>query len=61
MTLVSKNVYIDRSDDIVDKYNNTYHSAIKTKPTDVKSHKYNEFHVKNKNKIKFVDHARISK
>ena len=37
MTLISKNVYIDELDDIVNKYNNTYHSTIKTKPTDVKS------------------------
>ena len=32
MTLVFKNVYIDRLDDIVDKYNNTYHSTIKIRP-----------------------------
>ena len=32
MTLVFKNVYIDRLDDIVDKYNNTYHSTIKMRP-----------------------------
>ena len=36
MTLVSKNVYIDKLDNIVSKYNNTYHSTIKMKPTDVK-------------------------
>ena len=29
MTSISKNVYIDKLDDIVDKYNNTYHSTIK--------------------------------
>ena len=29
MTSVSKNVYIDKLDDIVNKYNNTYHSTIK--------------------------------
>ena len=29
MTSVSKNVYIDKLDDIVDKYNNTYHSILK--------------------------------
>ena len=29
MTLISKTVYIDKSDDIVNKYNNTYHSAIR--------------------------------
>ena len=29
ITSVSKNVYIDKLDDIVNKYNNTYHSTIK--------------------------------
>ena len=28
MTSVSKNVYIDKLDDIVDEYNNTYHRSI---------------------------------
>ena len=37
MTSVSKNVYIDKLDDIVSKYNNTYQSTIKMKPVDVKS------------------------
>ena len=36
MTSVSKNVYIDKLDDFVNKYNNTYHSTIKMKPADVK-------------------------
>ena len=31
MTSVSKNVYVDKLDDIVNKYNNTYHSTIKMK------------------------------
>ena len=31
MTLISKTVYIDKSDDIVNKYNNTYHSTIRMK------------------------------
>ena len=35
-TSVSKIVYIDKLDDIVNKYNNTYHSTIKIKPVDVK-------------------------
>ena len=35
-----KNVYIDKSDDIVNKYNNTYYSTIKIKPVDVKSNTY---------------------
>ena len=34
---ISKNIYIDKLDDIVDKYNNTYHNIIKMKPIDVKS------------------------
>ena len=34
MTSVSKNVYVDKLDDIVNKYNNTYHSTIKMKSVD---------------------------
>ena len=37
MTSISKNVYIDKLDNIVNKYNITYHSTIKMKPVDVKS------------------------
>ena len=37
MTAVSKNVYFDELDDIFDKYNNTVHRTIKTKPVDVTS------------------------
>ena len=33
-------MYVDKLDDIVNKYNNTYHSTIKIKPVDVKSNKY---------------------
>ena len=40
MTSVSQNVYIDKLGDIVNKYNNTYHSKIKIKPVDVKSNAY---------------------
>ena len=40
MTSISKNVYIDKLDDIVNKYNNTYHSTIKMKPVDIKSNTY---------------------
>ena len=35
MTAISKNVYFDVLDDIVNKYNNTFHRSIKTKPIDV--------------------------
>ena len=40
MTSTSKNVYIDKLDDIVDEYNNTYHTTIKMKPIDVKDNTY---------------------
>ena len=40
MTSISKNVYIDKLDDIVNEYNNTYHTTIKMKPIDVKDNTY---------------------
>ena len=40
MTSISKNVYIYKLDDIIDKYNNTYHRTIKMKPVDVKDNTY---------------------
>ena len=40
MTTVSKNVYYDVLDDILKKYNNTWHSTIKMKPIDVKDNTY---------------------
>ena len=43
MTLVSKNVYIDKLDDIVSEYNNTYHRTIKIKSVDVKDNTYIDF------------------
>ena len=43
MTSISKNVYIDKLDDIVKKYNNTYHTSIKIKPVDVKDNTYIDF------------------
>ena len=64
MTLISKNLYIDKLDDILDKYNNTYHSAIKMKPVDVKSNTYidsgKEINEKDP-KFKIGDNVRISK
>ena len=64
MTAVSKNVYFDVLDDIVDKYNNTYHETIKMKPIDVKSDSYAEYNVDSNDKdpkFKIGDHVRISK
>ena len=64
MTLVSKNVYIDKLDDIVNEYNNTYHRTIKLKPVDVKDNTYVDFEkeVNDKDpKSKVGDYVRISK
>ena len=63
-TSISKNVYIDKLDDIVDEYNNTYHRTIKMKPIDVKDNTYIDFEkdVNDKDpKFKVSDHVRISK
>ena len=40
ITSISKNVYIDKLDDIVNKYDNTYHRTIKMKPVDIKPSTY---------------------
>ena len=64
MTSVSKNVYIDKLDDIVNEYNNTYHRTIKMKPVDVKDNTYIDFkkEVNDRDpKFKVGDHVRISK
>ena len=39
MTSISKNMYIDKLDDIVNKYNNKKYRTTKMKPVDVKSSK----------------------
>ena len=64
MTAISKNVYFDVLDDIVDKYNNKYHTTIKMKPVDVKSDSFAEYNKKSNEKspkFKVGDHVRISK
>ena len=64
MTSVSKNVYIDKLDHIVNEYNNTFHRTIKMKPIDVKDNTYiNIDKERNDNDPKFKadDHVRISK
>ena len=43
MTAVSKNVYIDKLDHIVNKHNNSYHKTSKMKPVDIKSKTYIDF------------------
>ena len=64
MTAISRNAYIDKLDDIVNEYNNTYHRIIKMKPVGVKDNTYIDFEkeVDNKDpKFKIGDHVRISK
>ena len=63
MTLVSKNVYIDKLDDIVSEYNNTHHRTIKMKPGHAKGNKYidSKKEVNDEDlKFKVWDHVRIS-
>ena len=62
MTAISKNVYFDVLDDIVNKYNNTIHRTIKMKPIDVTDDsfaEYNEDFNKKGPKFKIGDHVRI--
>ena len=47
MTSISKNVYIEKLDYIVNKYRNTYYRTIKIKPVDVKSSTYIDFNKEN--------------
>ena len=64
MTSISKDVYIDKLDDIVNEYNNTYHRTIKMKPIHLKDMTYININKKrNDNDPKFEvgDHVRISK
>ena len=64
MTAISKNVYFDVLNDIVDEYNNTYHRTIKMNPIDVKSDSFAEYNEESNEKdpkFKVGDHVRISK
>ena len=63
MTTTGKNVYHDVLDDVVNKYNNTKHSTIKMKPTDVKNNKrvYIDEHNEKDSKFKAGDRVRISR
>ena len=64
MTSISKTLYINKLDDIVNEFNNTYRRTIKMKPVDVKDNTYIDFkkEVNDKDpKFKVSDHIRISK
>ena len=57
-------MYIDKLDEIVNKYNNIYHRTIEMKVVDVKDNTYIEFGKESNNKdpkFKTSDHVRISK
>ena len=57
-------MYIDKLDDIVNEYNNTYHRTIKMKPVDVKDNTYIDFGkevIDKYPKFKIGDNVRISK
>ena len=63
MTAISKNVYFDVLDGIVNKYNNIVHKTVKMKPIDVTDDSYAEYNEdfnKKDPKFKFDDHVRIS-
>ena len=59
MRAIGKNVYYDVLDDVVNKYNNTKHSTIKTKPIDVGNNK--RVHNEKPSRFKVSDRVRISK
>ena len=64
MTSISKSVYIDKLDDIVNEYNDTYHRTIKMKPVHVKDNTSIDFKEEvndNDPKFKVGDHVRSSK
>ena len=61
MTSLSKIVYIEKLDDIINEYNNTYHSIIKMKSADVNSSTCIDFNVENNDKntkLEVGDHVR---
>ena len=53
MSSISKTVFINKLGDILNKYNNTYHSTVKMKPSDVKSNTYIDSSKKIKKELKF--------
>ena len=64
MTSISKSLYIDKLDDIVNKCNNTYHRTIKMKPVDDKDNAHIDFSKQvnyNDSKFKVGNYVRISK
>ena len=64
MSAISKNVYFDVLDDIVNKYNSTVHKTMKMKPIDVTDYSYAEYNEdfnEKDPKFKVGDRVKISK
>ena len=61
VTLISKNVCIDKLYEIVNKYSNTYHSTIKIRLVNEKSSTYIDFNKKNNKENPKLKMVRISK
>ena len=64
MTSISKHVHINKLDDILGEYKNTYYRTIKMKPVNVKDNTYVDFkkEINEKDpKFKVGNHVRISK
>ena len=63
MISISKNVYVNKLDDLVNEYNNTYHRTIKMKPIEIKDNTYIDSSKENNDenpKFNVGDHVRIS-
>ena len=63
-SIAKKNVYIEKLDDMLNEYNNTYHRTINMKPADLKGNTYIDSNkeVTDKDpKLKFGDYVRTSK
>ena len=63
-TSILKSVNINKIDNLVDKYNNTYYRTIKMKPIGIKTNTHIDFDVENNGedpKFKIGSHIKISK
>ena len=64
MIAISKNLYISKLDEVVDKYRNAYHRTIELKPVDIELGTYIDFDIESNAKVpefKVGNHVRISK
>ena len=63
MTALSKNLFIDKLDNMVNEYNNAYHRTVKMKPVDIKNNTFDfNKEVNDRNpKFKIGDYVKILK